>query len=567
VKRLAINTFVGFLGFYPLAMNSRTAAPYVFIGILLMAALPLAAQTDLVLPTNAAPAIDTNLATPGAVAEETTNAPSMNTNAPPTLAAGADNTNGAPVASGLELSATPPKAPTSLGAAGWTIMGNLLTLGAVAGLVAYFCGLTRARHCGHTCTLLVAGVVFGLLGFWVGGFAMQSGGMGDPHAALPSPANPLAVSGLNHELGLPMGGHFWGVMGSAGFFLSSDADSRKAMGALFLGQVVLLALAVTIALGGALERARILALAIISFMVGTLIYPLLANWIWGGGWLAALGSEGGLGHGVVDLGGAGVIHLAAGTLALVLALELGPRYGRFGRQPAPIPGHNLPLAILGSLVILLGLTALNATAYAGPADTDSPAGLAATNTLLAAAAGLATSFVLVLYRGKRLDPLALCRGLLGGAVAVSAGAALVESWAAVLIGGIAGAIVQATVRLLDKRKIDDPVGAVAVHGAGGAWGLIALGLFANGATGGAINGVTGPVRGLLTAHDGRQLLAQIIGALVTFGSVFALGYACVSLTHKIVGIRVELADETAGLDEPKLGVLGYQADAELEKDE
>jgi Amt family ammonium transporter len=175
--------------------------------------------------------------------------------------------------------------------------------------------------------------------------------------------------------------------------------------------------------------------------------------------------------------------------------------------------------------------------------------------------------VLVLYRSKKLDPVTLCRGLLGGAVAVSAGAALVETWAAVLTGAIAGAIVQAVVGLLDRRKIDDPVGAVAVHGAGGAWGLVALGLFANGATGGAINGVDGPVRGLLTAHDGRQLLAQIIGALVSFAIVFGLGYACVSLTHKIVGIRVELADETAGLDEPKLGVLGYQADAELEKDE
>ena len=546
----------------------RSTAPYALISILLMTALPLAAQTDLVLPTNAAPATDTNLATPGAVAQETTNASVADTNAAPVAAASTDtNAAPAPAPTGLELSASPPKPATSLGSPGWTIIGDLLVLAAVGGLVAYFCGLTRARHCGHTCTLLLAGVVFGLLGFWVGGFAMQSGGLGDVHAALPAPANPLAVSGLNHELGLPMGGHFWGIMGSAGFFLSSDVDSRKAMGALFLAQAVLLALSVTAALGGALERARILALAIISFLTGTLIYPLLANWVWGGGWLAALGLEGGLGHGVVDLGGAGVIHMTAGTLALVLALELGPRYGRFGRKPAPIPGHNLPLAILGCLVVLLGLTALNAIAYPGSIDSDSPAGLAAANTLLAGAGGLAASFVLVLYRSKRLDPTALCRGLLGGAVAVSAGAALVEAWAAVLTGAIAGAIVQAVMRLLDRRQIDDPVGAVAVHGAGGAWGLVALGLFANGATGGVINGVAGPVRGLLTAHDGRQLLAQIIGAVVGFVVVFVLGYACVSLTHKIVGIRVELADETAGLDEPKLGVLGYQADAELEKDE
>jgi Amt family ammonium transporter len=135
-----------------------------------------------------------------------------------------------------------------------------------------------------------------------------------------------------------------------------------------------------------------------------------------------------------------------------------------------------------------------------------------------------------------------------------------------MTGAIAGVVVQWTIRLLDRRQIDDPVGVVAVHGAGGAWGLVALGLFANDATGGAINGVTGPVRGLLTAHDGRQLLAQIIGAVIIAGVVYALGSALVILTHKIVGIRVGIADETAGLDEPKLGMLGYQGDAEIEKE-
>jgi Amt family ammonium transporter len=355
-------------------------------------------------------------------------------------------------------------------------------------------------------------------------------------------------------------------MGSAGFFLAADADSRDAVAALFLGQAVLLAIGVVAALGGALERVRILALVIISFLAGTLVYPLVANWVWGGGWLAELGHEGGLGHGVIDLGGAGVIHLTAGILALVLAIELGPRYGRFGRHPAPIPGHNLPLAILGALVILLALAAWNATTCIPAAAGDSPSGLAAANTLLGAAGGLAASFVYVLYRTRRLDPAALCRGLLGGAVAVSAGAAIEEAWAAVLTGVIAGLIVQATMRLLDRRRIDDPVGAVAVHGAGGAWGLLALGFFANGATAGGVNGVDGPVRGLFTAHDGRQLLAQVIGLIVIGGIVYLFSYVCVTLTHKIVGIRVGLADETGGLDLPKLGVLGYQADAETEKE-
>jgi Amt family ammonium transporter len=536
------------------------------LAALLFAALPLVAQTDSTAPASNAASTDTNMAIPGATAQESATA--SDTNAAP--AAPVDNatpaaTPASPAAS-PELSAAKEALPRSLSPP-WMVLGQLLGFGAIAGLIARFCGLTRARHCGHTCTLLLTAVMFALVGYWVGGFAMQCGGMGDAHAALPAPADPSAVSGLDHELGFMAGGHHWGFMGSAGFFLSSDADSRAALAALFLGQAMLLALAVTAAFGGALERARILAVAIISFLAGTLLFPLVGNWIWGGGWLAALGHEFGLGHGVVDLAGAGVIHLTAGTLALVLAIELGPRLGRFGRKPAPIPGHNLPLAILGTLVVLLALIALNAVAYPGAPDEESPAGLAATNTLLAAAGGLAATFFLVLYRSShKLDPIALCRGLLGGAVAISAGSALVESWAAVVTGAIAGLIVQSAVRLLDRRQIDDPVGVVAVHGAGGAWGLVALGLFANGATGGAINGVSGPVRGLLTAHDGRQLLAQIIGTVMTFGIVFLLGYAIVVLTHKIVGIRVELADETAGLDEPKLGVLGYQGDTELEKE-
>jgi Amt family ammonium transporter len=523
----------------------------IFLGV-----LPLAAQTAASTPVVAAPA-DSSLNTPGATAL------SLDTNNIPVAPVAAPETNAPPAT--LQLSAAPPTPAVTLNPAGWSVTADLLVLIGVAGLVAYFCGLTQARHCGHTCTLLVAAVVFALLGFWAGGFAMQMGGTGDARAALSMPAT-SAAAGLDHELGFYAGGRFWGLMGSAGFFLASDAETRSAVGAIFLGQAVLLALSITAALGAALERARILALAIIAFLTGTLIYPLPANWVWGGGWLAGLG-RGGLGHGVVDLGGAGVIHLTAGVLALVLALELGPRYGRFGRKPAPIPGHNLPLAILGSLGVLLGLTAVNAVAYPGAPGSDSPAGLAAANTLLAAAGGFAASFVLALYRTQRLDPATLCRGMLGGAVAVSAGAAIVEPWAAALTGVAAGLIVQAAMRLLDRRQIDDPVGTIAVHGAGGAWGLFALGLFANGPLTGTVNGVNGPVRGLLTGHDGGQLGAQIIGVLIIAGIVFLLGYVCVSLTHKIVGIRVELADETAGLDEPKLGVLGYQADAELEREE
>ena len=500
-----------------------------------------------------APAADSNTApveTPAAVASET----SATT----------------PQLSAIPHPATDPLPhPVSSSLPGWLIVGQLLGLAAVGGFIAYFCGLTRAKNCGHTCTVLLIGLMFGLAGFWIGGFAVQTGGLGDAHAALPVPMSPAMMSGLDHELGLMTNsGHHWGFMGSAGFFLSTEAETRNGTATLFLGQAVLLALAVMIALGGALERARLLAMGISAFLIGALIYPLFANWVWGGGWLAEMGREFGLGHGVVDLAGAGVIHLAAGTLALVLTLELGPRYGRFGRNGAitSIPGHNLPFVILGSVTILLALVALNAVSYPGSTGEEPAGGLAATNTLLGAAGGLLASFLYASYKRRKTGPALLCRGLIGGAVALSACSALVDAWAAFIIGAIASAWVQLAAGTLERRRIDDPVGVVAVHGAGGAWGLLALGLFANGTSGAEINGVHGPVRGLLFGHDGGQLVAQLIGCATCFVLVFALGYACVSLLQKIVGIRVDVADETEGLDLPKLGALGYQADADVEKE-
>ena len=532
----------------------------------------VAAQTD-------------NLATPGAIGREAAQVPSdtsLSTNIPvaqpATEAAFASATNGVVASPAVAPAASVPTAIPQLSSPSPSLVprmvetsfiqeglwGPVLALAAVVGFIAYYCGLTRAKNCGHTCTVLLAGAMFGVTGFWISGFAVQSGGLGDAHAALALHFNPLALGGLDHEVGPMLGGHHWGLMGSAAFFLSTEAESRNATALLFFLQAILLALAVTIALGGALERVRLLALAISSFLVGALIYPLLANWVWGGGWLAEMGREFGLGHGLVDLAGAGVIHLTAGTLALVFTLELGPRYGRFGRGNAAttLPGHNLPFVILGSAAILLGLTAIAILASA-TGIAEGGAGLSAANTLLGAAGGLVASFFYSLHRQRRADPVLLCRGLIGGAVAVSAESALVETWAAFLTGIVAAALIEATAKMLEQRRIDDPVGVVAVHGAGGAWGLLALGLFADGSAGGGINGVALPVRGLFS-HGGGQLVAQFLGCMVIFVVVFGLGWICVTLIQKIVGIRVDVADETAGLDLPKLGLLGYQADAEVE---
>ena len=439
----------------------------------------------------------------------------------------------------------------------------MMTLASLGGFLLYQSGLTRAKNCGHTSTLLLVGVVFALIGYWIGGFAVQTGGIGDAYAALAGPFGVTQKSALDHELSFMVMGHHWGLMGNSGFFLMTEDRPNVAL--LFLGQAALLVIAVAAALGAALERGRLVAMAVSAFLIGALIYPLLANWVWGGGWLAELGHECGLGHGFVDLAGAGVVHETAGTLALVIAMVLGPRCGRFGRNKSSraIPGHNIPFLILGSSVLLLSWTATNALAYAGTGS-EMTAGLAAVNTLLASAGGLMISFLVVTGQKRRPEPALLCRGLLGGAIASCGCGALIDPWAAFVIGIVAGFLVQATMDYLERVRIDDPVGAVAVHGAGGTWGVIATGIFANGTAGQGINGVELPVRGLLFGGAWHQGAAQVLGCAAIFTVTFILGYICLSLIQKILGARVDVADEISGLDWPQVGALGYQADVEPE---
>lgn len=440
----------------------------------------------------------------------------------------------------------------------WLIVAPLLTLLSLGGFMLYQCGLTRAKNCGHTSTLLLVGVMFALIGYWIGGFAVQTGGAGDSHAALTGPLLSTEKGTLDHELGFMAAGHHWGIMGSSGFFLMTDPAARNGIMAIFLGQAALLVIAVAAALGAALERGRILAMAVGAFLIGVFIYPLLANWVWGGGWLAEMGREYGLGHGFIDLGGASVVHETAGTLALVIAVILGPRHGRFGRQKSSgaLPGHNMPFLILGTLLLLVSWSATNA--FAGDAAN---AGLAAANTLLASAGGLLISFFLASSRKGRPEPAVLCRGLLGGAVASCGCSGLIDPWAAFVIGALAGLFVQGTMAWLERSRIDDPSGAVAVHGACGAWGALATGLFANGIAGQtALNGVDGPVRGLFFGGAGPQLAAQGIGCVADFVVVFILGYAFFMLIQKILGMRVDAAEEVEGLDWTETGALGYQGD-------
>jgi Amt family ammonium transporter len=547
--------------------RSFRASALIFLGLFFVSINLVIAQTD------------TNAPVPGpgemTLISSVTNAP--DTNAPTAVPTLTPDVTATPAASPPPVVtaplATAPVVVSSSNVAG-CVLGALLTLASIGGFLLYQCGLTRAKNSAHTCMLLMVGVLFGLTGYWIGGFAVQMGGVGDSHAALSEQLPALERNALDHELGPVAFGHHWGLMGSSGFFLATDDPARDGIATLFLVQAALLTIVIAAALGAALERGKLLAMAFCAYLIGVLIYPLLANWVWGGGWLAELGREFGLGHGFVDVAGAGVVHETAGTLALVIAVVLGPRHGRFGRVKISntIPGHNVPFIVLGSIVLLVSWMATNAFAATGlsmnsdPSDPTEGAGLAAINTLLAATGGLVISLVQTAWQKRRPEPARLCRGLLGGAVASCGGAALIDPWAAFVIGGIAGLLVQAAMDYLDRKRIDDPAGAAAVHGAGGAWGVLAIGLFANGSAGSGINGIVAPVRGLFFGGAWHQLAAQAIGCVTGFVVIYVLGLACVNLVHKILGIRVDLSAEASGLDLPEVGALGYQGDAEADDD-
>ncbi len=531
-------------------------------GVMAFSALALRAQPD----------ATSDISEPGATAQKasSTNAPPA---APASSASSQTNDTSAPMPPPSLTEAPAPESipkPVPVWNVAGSVLGAVMALGSLAGFILYYCGLTRAKNSGHTATLLLVGTFLGLLGFWIGGFALQSGGMGDAHAALMQPPDRPTANALDYEIGI----HHWGLMGSAGFFLASDDESRNSIAALFLAQASMLLITLAAALGAALERARVLAMVFCAYLIGLLVYPLFANWTWGGGWLAEMGRDLHLGNGFVDPGGAGVVHETAGVLALVLAVILGPRHGRFGRnRPAfAIPGHNVPYLVLGCVILLGSWMAANGYIFGAlPVDPTLPAppscaGLAVVNTLLAAIGGMVATFLqAAAHRGKP-EPARLCRGLLGGAVSACGCAGLVDPWAAFLTGCLAALCVQYALDQMERHHVDDPVGASAVHGAAGAWGVIATGLFANGSGGFGLNGVPQTVRGLFFGGGVHQLAAQLIGALTGFVTVCLLGYLAFNLVQKILGNRAGLDEEIGGLDLSETGALGYQGDTEPEEE-
>lgn len=435
----------------------------------------------------------------------------------------------------------------------WTLVAGFLVMLMQLGFAMVETGFTRAKNAAHTATMnfMVYGVA--MMAYWACGFAIQAGGLG--------PILPLGQTAetatLTKALSISLGGHTWNLMGLSGFFLTGINYTAPVF-AYFLFQMVFMDTTATIPTGVLAERWKFTSFLGLSLAIGGLIYPLYANWVWGGGWLSQLGSNAGLGHGHVDFAGSSVVHLTGGVIGLVTGKLLGARRGKYGPngQVNAIPGHNIPMAIFGTFVLCFGWFGFNAGSTL--AGTDLRIGVVATNTMLAGAAGSITAMIYMWTRFGKPDPSMLANGVLAGLVAITAPCAFVTAPVAVLIGGIAGVLVCWAVYFVERTlRIDDPVGAIAVHGVNGLWGVFSLGLFADGTYGDGWNGVAGGVRGLFYG-DASQLAAQSVGIVTNIVVVGALAFVCWQVIGLIVGgHRVSADAEELGLDIPEVGALAY----------
>ena len=431
----------------------------------------------------------------------------------------------------------------------WTLITGFLVMFMQAGFAMVETGFTQAKNVAHTMGMNFMVYAIGMIGYWICGFALQFGGVGAIAALGGTP-------GLSNEVTINLFGKSFGLFGTNGFFLNGNVYDVGVF-TLFLFQMVFMDTTATIPTGAMAERWKFTAFMLYGFFISMVVYPIFGNWVWGGGWLAALGTNFGLGHGHVDFAGSSVVHMVGGVAALAGAVVIGPRIGKYNKDGTSnaIPGHNIPMAIIGTFILAFGWFGFNPGSTL--AGTDLRIAVVATNTMIASGAGALFATLYMILKFKKPDPSMMANGMLAGLVAITAPCAFVNSISSFIIGAIAGVLVVAAVFYIDqKMKIDDPVGAIAVHGINGLWGILALGLFADGSYGDGWNGVAGTVRGLFYG-DAGQFVAELIGGIVCFVFVFAMMYGFFKLQDKLFGIRVAAKDEIDGLDLPEMGIKGY----------
>ncbi|MFN2593506.1 MAG: ammonium transporter [Actinomycetota bacterium] len=434
----------------------------------------------------------------------------------------------------------------------WVIIGAVLVIFMQAGFALVETGFCRAKHAAHVVTTNFAIFGLGFVAFFLVGYSFMFGSFTVP------------IIGYNHAVGdwlIKFGSH-GGILSGGGWAMSGRGYDVAVL-AFFLYMVAFMDTTATIPTGSMAERWKFRSFIYWGLFCGAIFYPLYGNWVWGGGWLSQLGNGFfHLGHGVVDFAGSGVVHAMGGVAALAGAMVLGPRLGKYGPdgKPRTLAAHHIPMAMLGTFILLFGWFGFNAASTL--AATDLRFTVVAANTAIAAAFGATVALIYIFMRTEKFDPGMAANGMLAGLVAITAPCAFVQPWAAALIGSIAAVIVIHAIGFFERRGIDDPVGAISVHGVCGLFGVLCVGIFADGTygvgwNGTAVNATTG-VRGLLYG-DAGQLGAQIVSCVVLMTVMFGIAYAFFSIQNRLTkgGIRSEEAHERLGLDMPEMGVLAY----------
>lgn len=412
----------------------------------------------------------------------------------------------------------------------WLLVSGALVFFMHAGFSLVEAGLTRTKNTANILMKNALTISLGVLIYWAVGWAVMYGSS----AA--------------------------GLFGTDQFFLTG-ADNGLWNSWFF--QMVFAATGATIVSGAMAERTNFKAYLLFTVVMVAVIYPVYGHWVWSGDDLALLtGSDSFLvkllGASHHDFAGSGVVHSIGGYAALAGVIVLGPRIGKFKNGIAQaIPGHNLTLAFLGTFILMLGWVGFNG---GSTLDGNDPfMNLVVVNTFLAAAAGAVTAMLITWKRTGKPDPSLTANGILAGLVAITAPAGSVENWAAIVIGIVGGIIMVAGVFFNENRlKVDDPVGAIAVHGYCGSWGLISVGIFSVGMGNGILAGSVYAAEGVGLLYGGiSQLLIQIAGVILTFIWAFGVSYILFKILDALVGLRVSEKEEVQGLDISEHGVNAY----------
>ena len=406
----------------------------------------------------------------------------------------------------------------------WVLISAILVFFMQAGFAMIEGGFTRAKNASNIMMKNLMDFAIGSIAYWAIGF------------------------------GIMFGTDIFGLIGTTKFFLLDvNPTTYEGMKELlyWIFQVMFAATSATIVSGAVAERTKFSAYLFYSIFISSIIYPVIGHWIWGGGWLQKLG--------MIDFAGSTVVHSVGGWAGLAGTLILGPRFGKYnkikGKKYAnSIPGHNIPLATLGAFILWMGWFGFNS----GSTLSGNNPGIVsiAVNTNLAGAGGAISAMIYSWLRFKKPDPSMTINGALAGLVSITAGCALVSSRDSIIIGLIAGTLVVISVQFFDKvLNIDDPVGAVSVHGVCGTFGTLAVGLFAQ--SNYAIATDVGNVNGLFYGGSSHLLLIQFLGILSTFAWVFTTASILFLFIKALIGLRVTEEEEIMGLDINEHGIEAY----------